>query len=108
MARALDAVLRGAVGASQRHDRDPGRPFASLTRRQVEFLRLVAQGYTNAQIATQRGITLQAVENTITRAFAKLGLEDGPSGNHRVLAVRRFVHWAGDPLPAAVWGAVQE
>ena len=108
VARALDAVLRGAVGASLRHDRDPGRPFASLTRRQVEFLRLVAQGYTNAQIATQRGITLQAVENTITRAFAKLGLEDDPSGNHRVLAVRRFIHWAGDPLPAVVSGPVEE
>lgn len=108
VARALDAVLRGTVSAAIRHDRDPNRPMASLTRRQIELLRLVAQGYTNAQIAQQRGITLQAVENTVTRAFAKLGLDDEASANHRVVAVRRFIHSAGEPLPGLDPGSADE
>jgi len=91
-------VMRGAVDASMRHDRDPARPFATLTRRQIEVLRLVALGNTNAQIAEILGITTRSVGETVTRAFAALGMDDAPEGNLRVAAARRFVRVAGSPM----------
>lgn len=98
LADALDAVMRGAVDASMRHDRDPARPFATLTRRQIEVLRLVALGNTNAQIAEILGITTRSVGETVTRAFAALGMDGAPEGNLRVAAARRFVRVAGSPM----------
>lgn len=98
LAEALDAAMRGAVAGAMRHDRDPARPFASLTRRQIEVLRLVALGNTNAQIAEILGITTRSVGETVTRAFAALGVDGAPEENLRVAAARRFVRAAGSPM----------
>jgi DNA-binding NarL/FixJ family response regulator len=98
LARTLDAAMRGAVEVTMRHDRDPERPFAGLTRGQVEMLRLVADGRTNAEIAERRGITLRAAEKAVTRAFTSLGITEATEGNPRVVAVRRFFEGAGTPI----------
>ncbi|MGI9117878.1 MAG: response regulator [Gaiellales bacterium] len=95
----LDATMRGDIGDGMRHDRDPERPLASLTRRQVEVLRLVALGRTNAQIAAQRGTTVKSAERAVARAFAALGVDATLDGNLRVEAARRFIGATGNPLP---------
>ncbi|MFF8186367.1 response regulator [Microbacterium sp. NPDC016588] len=60
-------------------------PLAGLTRRQVEVLALVARGWSNEQIARERGTTTRAVERAVSRIFARLGL--GAAGtNPRVQA----------------------
>jgi DNA-binding NarL/FixJ family response regulator len=94
----LDAAMKGSVDASMRHDRDDRRPFAELTRRQIEVLGHVAMGRTNAQIAAIRGTTVKAVEETVTRAFAALGVQAETDGNVRVAAVRRLLETIG-PRP---------
>lgn len=99
LARTLDGAMRQSVEAYMRHDLDPDRPLAGLTRGQIEVLRLVASGYSNAQIADERGITLRAAEKAVERAFDALGISDAQEGNPRVVAVRRFLESAGDPLP---------
>lgn len=99
LVHALDGALRGAVSRTMRHDRDPNRPLASLTRRQVEVLRLVALGHTNQQIAAALGITSKAVERTLARAFTALGLPDDREGNRRMHAARRFIDESGNPVP---------
>lgn len=99
LVRTLDATLRGRVDPSMRHDLDARRPFADLTSHQVETLRLVALGKTNAQIAERTGTKERAVAATIARVFGALGLDSGADGNLRVSAARRFFRWAGSPLP---------
>jgi DNA-binding NarL/FixJ family response regulator len=101
LVQAVDRAIRGVVDNDMRHDRDPSRPLASLTRAQVDILRLVALGNTNQQIADTRGTTVQAVERTVTRTLAALGVEKGLVANRRVEAARLFFDLAGRPLPAA-------
>jgi two-component system response regulator DegU len=44
----------------------------SLTLRDIEILRLIAQGYFNKQIAADFNISEQAIKNNMTRIFKKL------------------------------------
>lgn len=95
---ALDAVMRGTVDASLRHDLDPERPMASLSRTQISVLRLVALGMTNQQIAEARGTSTRAVHSVIGRALDAIGVEGAEEGSARVVAARSFMLAAGVPL----------
>lgn len=67
-------------------------PVARLTEREREVLSLMAQGRSNAAIATALTVTLGAVEKHTQRIFAKLDLRpDDDSAHRRVLAVVRFL-----------------
>ena len=57
---------------------------------QGEILLLVAEGYTNAAIAKQRGTTLRATETLIQRTFVSLGIKSDENFNPRVLAARMW------------------
>ena len=94
---ALDAVLRGSFREIPRHDRDPSRPMAGLSHTQIEVLRMVALGMSNQQIAAERGTTVKAVHNVITRAMLLFGNENPEEGNARVVAAREFIRAAGLP-----------
>ncbi|MSW81318.1 MAG: response regulator [Actinobacteria bacterium] len=94
---ALDAVLRGLTDETPRHDRDPGRPLAELSRTQIEVLRMVAMGMSNQQIAAERGTTSRAVQNVIGRAMAIIGEVETEEGSARVAAAREFIRAAGLP-----------
>ena len=59
-----------------------GAPFG-LTAREVEVLRLVAQGLTNAQVAERLFVTSRTVNAHLTSVYAKLGVEG------RAAAIRR-------------------
>ena len=45
----------------------------SLTRREKDVLRLAAEGYRQAEIATELGVTLSTVDTHVTNILAKLG-----------------------------------
>lgn len=80
-----------------RQDIDPARPFGNLTTAQVDALRMVAQGYTNAEIARRRRTSVRAVEQLLNAVFVALNIDvEGPI-NPRVEAVRRFIVAAGTP-----------
>ncbi|MGR0219323.1 response regulator [Agromyces sp. ZXT2-6] len=64
-----------------------GDPLRSLTPREREVLELMAEGRTNAGIASQLFIGVGAVEKNVTSIFQKLGLEDSGTDHRRVLAV---------------------
>lgn len=80
-----------------RQDADPARPFAKLTLTQIEVLRMVAQGYTNHEIAKRRSTSLRAVEQVLNAIFQALGIQTDAEVNPRVEAVRRFITAAGTP-----------
>ena len=92
---AINAVLLDNVDSSMRHDKDPNRPFAALSRKQITVLNLVASGQSNQQIAESRGTTVRAVEGMVSRIFESLGINPAAEGNARVEATRTFLAATG-------------
>jgi DNA-binding NarL/FixJ family response regulator len=68
-----------------------GSPLDALSPREREVLGLMAEGRSNAAIATQLVVTEGAVEKHISNIFAKLGLPDSPTDHRRVLAVLTYL-----------------
>ncbi|MGO9189792.1 MAG: LuxR C-terminal-related transcriptional regulator [Streptosporangiaceae bacterium] len=68
-----------------------GSPLDSLTPRELEVLKLMAEGRDNTAIATTLVITERAVSKHIGNVFAKLGLPSSDSGHRRVLAVLAYL-----------------
>jgi len=96
----VDAVRRVAAGGTVmdpevvaqllvRSRRDD--PMATLTPREREVLRLMAEGRSNAAIAADLVVSAGAVEKHISNVFAKLGLEASGSDHRRVLAVLTYL-----------------
>ncbi len=84
---ALDPeVVSQLLARSRRAD-----PIAALTGREREVLALMAQGRSNAGIATALVVSGGAVEKHIANIFAKLGLESVANDHRRVLAVLRYI-----------------
>ena len=59
-----------------------------VTTLQAEILRLMAEGLSNAGIASRRGTSVRAAEAAVQRTLQALGLTANPEFNSRVLAVR--------------------
>jgi DNA-binding NarL/FixJ family response regulator len=63
-------------------------PLDSLTRQEREVIRLMAQGFSNAEIASSLSLAERTVEDHVGRIFGKLRLnESAAPTNKRVLAV---------------------
>lgn len=89
------AVLEAAVAAALERplasSRDArGRPAAPISAPQMEILRLVAAGHTNAEIARRRSLTEDAVNKAITRLVRRLAITVGDSANTRVMLAREY------------------
>ncbi len=67
----------------------------TLTQVQIETLRLVALGSSNAEIARIRLVTEKAVEHTITRILYALKIATNPRHNARVLLSREYYRCVG-------------
>ena len=72
-------------------------PIFSLTATQLEILRAIAAGLTNAEIAQRRHSSLRAVEKMVARTFDALGLSDDTGSNPRVVAANLFTRTYGYP-----------
>lgn len=72
-------------------------PLRDLTPVQIEVLRLMAAGWTNAEIANQRGATQRSVEAMSHRIFSRLGVNDDPRKSPRVEAVKLYTQVFGLP-----------
>jgi DNA-binding NarL/FixJ family response regulator len=96
---ALDSALRGIDTDKFRQDQEPDRPLGNLTRKQLAVLGLAARGFTNAQIAVERGVSVKAVEDTIARASHTLAMGNPEGDNTRVTAVRRYFEATGGQIP---------
>lgn len=75
-------------------------PLASLTPRELQVLDLVAQGKSNAGVASSLTLTERAVEKHINALFAKLGLGVTPDVNRRVAAVLMHLSARGTVPPS--------
>ena len=63
-------------------------PTVALTDMQMEVLLLIGEGATTAEIASRRGVSTGAVEQTIARICDRLGIPKNASGNQRVQLVQ--------------------
>jgi DNA-binding NarL/FixJ family response regulator len=96
LVQAIDEALRGR-GADIRHDKSEKSSLDVLTRNQREVLRLIAQGYSNGEIARRRGISTSAVEQNVAAIFRAFDLDTRDAVIPRVEAVRRYIEAAGVP-----------
>jgi DNA-binding NarL/FixJ family response regulator len=63
----------------------------TLTRRESQVLTLMAEGRSNAAIASHLVVSQGAIEKHVANIFAKLGLPVSDSDNRRVLAVLHYL-----------------
>lgn len=94
---ALEEVLSGHVSVEFRHDKNPDRPLAKLSRSQLSVLKMVASGKSNQQIAHERSRSVGAVESMLSRIFAILNIASTSEGNARVEAAAKYMAAAGIP-----------
>jgi DNA-binding NarL/FixJ family response regulator len=102
VAEFLDALNRVAAGGTaldpevvtelltSRHN----SPLDSLTPRELEVLKLMAEGHDNTTIAETLVVTERSVSKHIGNVFLKLGLPPSDSGHRRVLAVLAYLNRA--------------
>jgi DNA-binding NarL/FixJ family response regulator len=96
----LDALERVAAGGTaldpevvtELLTRRRDTPIDSLTPREGEVLKLMAEGHDNATIAKTLVVTERAVHKHIGNVFLKLGLPPSDSGHRRVLAVLAYLN----------------
>ncbi|HKF75852.1 MAG TPA: response regulator transcription factor [Candidatus Dormibacteraeota bacterium] len=67
--------------------RKPGSPLAELTPAELDVLRLMAEGRSNAAIAAALSVSTATVERRINVLFQKLDLSEEADVNRRVAAV---------------------
>jgi DNA-binding NarL/FixJ family response regulator len=79
-------VVRQLLGAARRAD-----DLATLTPRERQVLSLLAQGRSNAAIASALTISLGVVEKHLASVFAKLGLAPSDDDNRRVIAAIKYL-----------------
>ncbi|SFB85353.1 regulatory protein, luxR family [Nocardioides terrae] len=70
-------------------ERAAGR-LDALTPRENEVLDLMARGLSNQAISERLHLSIKTVEPAISSIFRKLGLDDDPASNRRVLAVVQY------------------
>ncbi|MFI1353465.1 response regulator [Streptomyces sp. NPDC020898] len=96
----LDALERVADGGTaldpevvaELLTRRKNSPLDSLTPREREVLKLMAEGHDNTMIAKNLVVTERSVSKHIGNVFLKLGLPPTDSGHRRVLAVLAYLN----------------
>jgi len=99
----LDAVLQSvsdgrhdspqSQAPTPQHSREPINQHSRLAKlrdNQVEIMRLVASGLTNAQIAQQLLMTEKSVEKSVARLIKQLGIATSREYNQRVLIAQEY------------------
>ncbi|WP_275413222.1 response regulator transcription factor [Rugosimonospora africana] len=79
-------VVRHLFAASHR-----ANALATLTPREHEVLALIAQGRSNAAIASMLAISAGVVEKHVASVLAKLGLAPSDNDNRRVIAAIKYL-----------------
>jgi DNA-binding NarL/FixJ family response regulator len=92
--RILTTAIVGSREMAQEQG-ESGVPRVPLSDSQVETLRLLAYGLSNAEIARVRVVTEKSVEQSVKRAATALDIEIDPTANQRVALARAFFSLTG-------------
>jgi DNA-binding NarL/FixJ family response regulator len=66
-----------------------------LTNGQFDLVRMIAEGLSNREIASQKVMTIKSTENAIARLAKKLKITDTSSNSQRVLIAKRYFEMIG-------------
>jgi DNA-binding NarL/FixJ family response regulator len=92
--RTVEAAMEGEVildpELMERSSPREGMPLASLSPAQLQVLRLVAQGFSNASVAELLGLSRRSVENHLQAIYRELGISS-QEASPRVAAVLQFI-----------------
>ena len=80
---ALDPKVVAALVAAQEEG-----PLANLSARELDVLRLMAEGLTNAGVAGRLSLSARTVEAHVGNLMTKLDIPDSDERHRRVLAVQ--------------------
>lgn len=72
-----------------------GPKAVKLSDNQIDIMRLVAEGYSNAEIARRTFVTEPGVAKAIGRLVKQLGIEAGPDANVRVRITQAYYAMVG-------------
>lgn len=100
----LGSAIEQAIANSKslnKNDKSVKTPRTGLTDNQVEIMRLVAMGFSNAQIAKKRGINEKSVEQTISRITKELNLNSSSDRNSRVQLTIYYQQFVGGKITNA-------
>jgi DNA-binding NarL/FixJ family response regulator len=90
--QAGESVIDPEVVSTAMEHRRERHPVNSLTPRRLEVLGLMAQGYSNARIARELGVTEAAVLRNVALIFDTLDLPSDPNIHRRVQAVLEYLN----------------
>lgn len=91
----LEEVLSDEV--PRRDDTSRSDPLSGLSRDQLEVLRLIAAGLSNAEIGMRRGTSAHGVEQIVQRLITRLNIEKSSTTNPRVQLAK--LYYAHGPNP---------
>ena len=89
----IDPVLVDALVGRRRLEQSSG--LADLTPRELDVLRAMAQGMSNAAVGASLFLSESSVEKHVSAIFGKLGLTEEPQVHRRVAAVVTYLRAAG-------------
>lgn len=93
---AIEAVLSDQAG-DIRQEIPAGGGVGDLNKKQLQVLRLLAEGLTNAEIGNRSELSIKSVERYLAQIFDVLGISAQNGVNQRVEAARRYYLTAGIP-----------
>lgn len=97
LGRAVQLATEVATGSSSVQGQ-PGGPSiaeAGLSGHQIEVMRLVAAGHSNAEIARMRVMSVSGVEKVIARLIRQLDIPGGKESSQRVLIAQAYFKLTG-------------
>jgi DNA-binding NarL/FixJ family response regulator len=89
----IDPVLIDALVGRRRLEKASG--LAELTDRELDVLRTMAQGLSNAAVAKTLFLSESSIEKYVSTIFTKLGLAEEPQLHRRVAAVVTYLRATG-------------
>lgn len=91
----LDAALRMSTNIPYASQQQDSIARVHLSDGQAEILRLVANGFSNAEIARRAHLSESAVIKALGRLLDQLSIEPKPGENNRVLLTQAYFHLTG-------------
>ena len=84
-------------GGVTMYDKDSRGLMSNLSNIQIETLRHVADGLTNAEIGRIRYVSEKAIEQILSRVAITLNIQPDHRKNMRVVLVNEYMRWIGAP-----------
>ena len=92
-----DTPVSWVNGGVTLHDKESRSLMSKLSDLQIETLRHVANGLTNAEIGRLRFVSEKAIEQILSRVAITLNIQPDHRKNMRVQLINEYLKWIGAP-----------